>query len=70
MHYRRLESLQDYLLVSQETARVEHYVRQEEKWMLSEASALTDTVHLASVQCDLTLGDIYDKVQFPNITDI
>jgi Uma2 family endonuclease len=70
VHYRRLESLQDYLLVSQETARVEHYVRQEEKWMLSEASALTDTVHLASVQCDLTLGDIYDKVQFPNITDI
>lgn len=63
-HYRRLESLQDYLLVSQEIARVEHYVRQGEKWVLSEVSALADTVHLASVQCDLTLGDIYDKVQF------
>lgn len=65
-HYRRLESLQDYLLVSQETVRVEHYVRQGEKWLLSEASALTDTVHLASIQCALVLGDIYDKVQFHN----
>ena len=62
-HYRRLESLQDYLLVSQETVRVEHYVRQGEKWVLSEANALTDTVHLTSIQCDLVLGDIYDKVQ-------
>jgi Uma2 family endonuclease len=68
-HYRRLESLQDYLLVSQETVRVEHYVRQGEKWLLSEASALTDTVHLASIQCDLVLGDIYDKVQFHNTDD-
>ena len=63
-HYRRLESLQDYLLVSQETARVEHYVRQGEKWVLSEASALTDMVQLASIQCNLALEDIYDKVQF------
>lgn len=69
-HYRRLESLQDYLLVSQETARVEHYVQQGKKWLLSEASALTDTVHVASIQCDLVLGDIYDKVQFQNTDDV
>lgn len=27
-HYRRLESLQEYLLASQDKVRIEHYVRQ------------------------------------------
>lgn len=63
-HYRRLASLHDYVLVSQDAVRVEHYVRQGEKWVLSEASLLTDTVSLASIQCTLVLEDIYDKVRF------
>ena len=63
-HYRRLASLHDYVLVSQDAVRVEHYVRQGEKWLLSEASLLTDTVSLASIQCTLVLEDIYDKVRF------
>ncbi len=63
-HYRRLASLHDYVLVSQDDVRVEHYVRQGEKWLLSEASLLTDTVSLASIQCTLVLEDIYDKVRF------
>lgn len=63
-HYRRLASLHDYVLVSQDAVRVEHYVRQGEKWLLSEASRLTDVVSLASIQCRLVLEDIYDKVRF------
>ncbi len=63
-HYRRLASLHDYVLVSQDAVRVEHYVRQGEKWVLSEASLPTDTVSLASIQCTLVLEDIYDKVRF------
>lgn len=63
-HYRRLASLHDYVLVSQDAVRVEHYVRQGEKWLLSEASRLTDMVSLASIQCRLVLEDIYDKVRF------
>lgn len=63
-HYRRLASLHDYVLVSQDAVRVEHYVRQGEKWLLSEANLPTDTVSLASIQCTLVLEDIYDKVRF------
>ena len=63
-HYRRLESLQEYLLVAQDKVRLEHYVRQGAQWVLSEVSDLTDTVHLASIGCDVGLQEVYDKVQF------
>lgn len=65
-HYRRLESLQEYLLVAQDKVRIEYYRRQGEQWVLSEFSTLTDQVHLASIGCDLALREIYDKVQFPS----
>ena len=39
-HYRRLESLQEYVLVAQDKVRMEHYAQQGAQWLLSEASAL------------------------------
>ena len=62
-HYRRLESLQEYLLVAQDKFRIEHYVRQGAKWVLSEVNDLHETVYLAAVDCSIGLQDIYDKVQ-------
>ena len=63
-HYRRLASLQEYLLVSQNQVRIEHYVRQGTQWALSEASALDEGVHLAAIHCDIALQEVYDKVSF------
>lgn len=63
-HYRRLESLQEYLLIAQDKVRIEHYVRQGAQWLLSEASTLDEVVHLAAIGCDIALRDVYDKVQF------
>jgi Uma2 family endonuclease len=63
-HYRRLESLQEFLLVAQDKVRIEHCVRQGAQWVLSEASTLDEMVHLAAMDCDVVLRDIYDKVQF------
>jgi Uma2 family endonuclease len=64
-HYRRLESLQEYVLVSQDRVRIEYYVRQGTQWVFSEASTLDETVRLGSIGCDLILRDIYEKVEFP-----
>ncbi|MFH1114991.1 MAG: Uma2 family endonuclease [Pseudomonadota bacterium] len=62
--YRRLESLQEYVLVSQDKVRVESFVRQGARWILSETSTLDATVRLESIGCDLALRDVYDKVRF------
>ncbi|MFH1114296.1 MAG: Uma2 family endonuclease [Pseudomonadota bacterium] len=63
-HYRRLESLQEYVLVSQDKIRIESFVRKGAQWLLSEAGALDETVRLESIGCDLVLRDVYDKVGF------
>lgn len=66
-HYRRLESLADYLLVSQDTAYVEHRVRQpDDKWLLGIYQGLDTTVPLASIDCELPLAEVYDKVEWPD----
>jgi Uma2 family endonuclease len=65
--YRRLESLQEYVLVAQDRAFVEHYVRSGSKWELSDISGLDDALRLESIQCELALRDIYDKVEFPAV---
>ena len=63
-YYRQLDSLQEYILVSQNCVRVEHYLRQGEQWLLTEFSALDDQLHLTSIDCELSLREIYAKVKF------
>ena len=62
-HYRTLESLQEYVLISQQECCVEHYVRQPgNQWTLTEIHDLAEVIQLSSIQCQLALADIYDKV--------
>jgi Uma2 family endonuclease len=63
-HYRRLDTLREYVLVAQEKIRVEHYLREGEQWILSEISDADSTLHLASVDCHVALAAIYEKVEF------
>ncbi|MCY2993196.1 MAG: Uma2 family endonuclease [Planctomycetota bacterium] len=65
-HYRRLPSLHEYVLISQDRPLVEHYVRQgPDEWLLTEQSSLQETLVLPSIQCQLPLSEIYLKVRFP-----
>ena len=65
-HYRRLTSLQEYVLISQDRPLVEHYARQgPEQWLLTEQHSLDHTLVLASIDCRLPLAEIYLKVRFP-----
>jgi Uma2 family endonuclease len=64
-HYRTLESLREYLLIAQDTMRIEHYVLHEGKWVLMTDAKERDTVlKLPSIDCTLAVGKVYEKVQF------
>ena len=64
-HYRRIPSLREYLLVSQDEARVERYLRNNDgTWTLTEASGLAAKLHLPSLGIDLSLSEVYAKVDF------
>ena len=62
---RRLDSMQEYTLVSQDFMRVEHYLRHNEQWILTEFGSPDDVVQLTSINCELPLREIYAKVDFP-----
>ena len=64
-HYQLLESLQEYVLIKQNTPRVEHYTRQNDgSWRYVATTGLEAAVTLPSLGCTLTLAEIYENVTF------
>ncbi|HHW75982.1 MAG TPA: Uma2 family endonuclease [Xanthomonadaceae bacterium] len=63
-HYRKLESLAEYVLIAQHQPHVESYRRQtDHHWLLTECSGLDGALRLESIDCELALAEIYDKVE-------
>ena len=64
--YRQLDSLEEYVLVSQLTPRIEMFFRQSDgTWLFDAASELTATAKLRSLKIDLPLTDVYAGIEFP-----
>ena len=64
-HYRSIESLQEYILVSQDEAWIEKYVKHDDGfWLLSEAVGLDSSIEFSSIECEIALSEVYDKVEF------
>ncbi len=64
-HYRQLSSLQEYILVAQDKICVERFSRQENNWILTDFQNIEERLPLISVECELPLHEIYDRVTFP-----
>ena len=64
LSYQTLESLQEYILVSQNGVHVEQYICQDGKWILREFRSLDDVLQIASIECELALRAIYAKIKF------
>ncbi|HZP84547.1 MAG TPA: Uma2 family endonuclease [Chthonomonadaceae bacterium] len=65
-NYQRIASLTDYVLIAQDEARIDHYVRQpDDQWLLSSAVGLDAKLVLVSIGCTLLLSEVYDKVELP-----
>lgn len=63
--YKTIETLTDYVLVSQDRARVEHFSRQPDgAWPLTEVNGLDASLGLASIDCRLPLAEVYDRIEF------
>lgn len=65
-NYRTIETLKEYILVAQNTYRIERYVRFEaQTWILTEAVGIESSITLDSIQCILALADTYELVDIP-----
>jgi Uma2 family endonuclease len=64
-HYSQITSLQEYVLISQDTPRIERFLRQEAgKWEYEDVRGLEGIIELSSVECSLKLADVYKKIVF------
>ena len=62
-YYQSIESLREYLLVSSDRMHVDLYTRQsDDRWLLTSANRPEDSLDLASVDCRLTVAQIYEDV--------
>ena len=67
-HYQQIPSLRDYLLITQSHIRVEHFHRHDdESWLLKTYNSLDQTVRLESIDCEISLADLYDGVEISNV---
>ncbi len=64
-HYKQLDSLQEYMLISQNRVHVERYLRRDTQWIPTEFRKIDAVIHLLSNCCKLAMRDIYTLVKFP-----
>ena len=58
-HYRNIESLKDFILISQDKARVERFSRQDDgQWLMWSTEDLDDVLAIPSIDCELSISDI------------
>jgi Uma2 family endonuclease len=65
-HYRTIPSFQEYVLVAQDQALVERYVRQpDNSWLLTAFTDIGQVFEFVSVPVRVPLAEVYRKVAFP-----
>jgi Uma2 family endonuclease len=66
IHYRKIPSLKEYLVVGQHEHFIGHHHMQSHNdlWDYGEYMSVEDVVHLHSVKISITVRDIYDRVIF------
>ncbi len=65
--YREIASLREYVLIAQDSPRIERFLRKDDgKWELSDAKGLDAKIELPSIGCTLALAEVYEQVDFSN----
>lgn len=69
-YYQTIQTLQEYILISQDQPRVECYTRGgEDVWFLWTETDLDTEVDFFSVGCRIRLREIYENVEFPSAAE-
>lgn len=68
--YRRIESLREYVLVAQDRMSVELFERQADgSWRMTALTDPSDRLRLSSIDCEISLADIYNRIAFPALDE-
>ena len=62
-------TLTDYLLVSQTSPVVDHFVRQGGGWIYTIYQEINQSVLIASIDCTLRMSEVYERIEFSPETE-
>jgi Uma2 family endonuclease len=64
-HYRTIPSLREYLLVSQGEPTIQRFLRNDDgSWTLTAVTGLEQSLMLRSIDVELPLSEVFDRVDF------
>ncbi len=62
--YRTIPAFREYLLIDQYSFHVEQYTKTpENRWLFSEHNGLEASFHLESIDCTVTLAELYNDIE-------
>jgi Uma2 family endonuclease len=65
-YYKSIESLAEYLLIAQDRPHVILYTKQTtEVWLHREFNSLDDKIFLSSLNCEISVAEVYAGIEFP-----
>ncbi len=62
--YRQIESLQEYILIEQNAAKIDVYKRQGDLWQISRVTGLEAQLYIEALDLEVDLRQIYASVEF------
>ncbi len=62
--YRKIATLQEYVLIDQYRVHVEQYTRNKKEWILREFDLETDTLTFSSLATGVKINDFYKNISF------
>ncbi len=63
----QIETLQDYILISQDKPSIEHFTKQQNGgWQSTENEGLEAILKIDSIECEIVLAELYDLIEFPS----
>jgi Uma2 family endonuclease len=70
LRYRtEIETLPQYVLISQDRPRIEQFSRQPDgSWLSCEVNGLTETISLPSIDCRIALAEVYSRIEFKDLS--
>lgn len=66
--YRHMASVQEYVIISQDSPRIERYRKQNDfNWLYTELVGLEQTIDLQSINCVLEFSEVFRRIDFDKI---
>ena len=65
LEYRNIQSVQEYVLISQDTPRIQRYLRQDLfNWLYTDLIGLENKIELKSIDCILKFSEVFRLIDF------